>query len=108
VEEVRAGSFLGAPSEAQVLADFSRPGEVVIGASRLGKVDGVHGTGVLAHITFRALAKGTAEVGFSASRAMDSTLEEVGPVAVESTAVEVRKDPGPIDRPDRPRPPHES
>ncbi len=108
VEEVRAGEFLGAAGEAQVLADFSRPGEVVIGASRLGEVEGVRGAGTLAHITFRAVAKGTAEIGFFTGRAMGSMLEEIGPVAVEPTAIEVRETPGPADHSDRPKPPHET
>ena len=63
VEKVDAGDFLGGAGEAQVMSDSGRPGALVIGASRLGKVPGVKGTGTLARITFRALAAGSTRAG---------------------------------------------
>ncbi len=108
VEGVRPGDFFGEATQAHIIADFSRPGELVIGASRLGDVEGVSGSGALAHITFRAVATGTAEIGFSSGRAMGSKLEEISPVRVEPSAIEVRDNPNPAERPDRPKPLHET
>ncbi|MEA2600510.1 MAG: ral secretion pathway protein [Acidobacteriota bacterium] len=82
VEKVEAGDFLGGASESQVLSDTSRPGALVIGASRLGKVAGVKGSGTVARITFRALAAGSSPLGFEA-KALDSGLR---PLALRSRA----------------------
>ncbi|HEY0514473.1 MAG TPA: secretin N-terminal domain-containing protein [Thermoanaerobaculia bacterium] len=93
VEKVEAGDFLGAPGEAQVMSDAGRPGALVIGASRLGKVPGVKGTGTVARITFRAVAAGSSELGFD-GKALDGSLR---PLAVHSrpALVEVRPEPAP-------------
>lgn len=80
VEKVEAGDFLGAPGEAQVMSDADRPGDLVIGASRLGKVAGVKGTGTVARITFRAVAAGSSELGFD-GKALDASLR---PMAVRT------------------------
>ena len=80
VEKVEAGDFLGAAGEAQVLSDAGRPGDLVIGASRLGKVAGVKGTGTVARITFRAVAAGSSELGFD-GKALDAALR---PLAVRT------------------------
>jgi general secretion pathway protein D len=90
VEQVERGSF---PDEAQVLADASRPGEIVLGASRLGEVPGVTGRGTVARITFRALPGDTrrsTRIGFSQSRALDAALRPVVPVRARPVEVAVR------------------
>jgi general secretion pathway protein D len=93
VEKVEAGDFLGGAAEARVMSDAGRPGALVIGASRLGKVPGVKGTGTVARITFRAVAAGSSELGFD-GKALDASLR---PLAVRSrpALVEVRPEPAP-------------
>ncbi|MGH7342158.1 MAG: secretin N-terminal domain-containing protein, partial [Thermoanaerobaculia bacterium] len=51
VLRVEAGDFLGGEGEAVFLADSSNPGEVVLGASRVGEAPGVVGRGVVARLT---------------------------------------------------------
>jgi len=97
VEKVDAGDFLGGPGEAQVMSDAGRPGALVIGASRLGKVAGVKGTGTVARITFRALAAGSSEVSFE-GKALDSGLKPVA-VRTRPALVEVGGEPEPRPRP---------
>jgi general secretion pathway protein D len=92
VESVEAGGFLGDASVAQVLADSSTPGAVVLGASRLGQQPGVAGTGTVARVTFRALAGGASAVSFGRRRALDSQLAEIAGVEAAGAAVEVRAD----------------
>jgi general secretion pathway protein D len=91
VERVERGGFLGAEAESQVLADRSRPGRVLVGASRLGAVAGVDGSGTLLRITFRALAEGEAELTFTAAAARDADLEPLS-LAVEPARVRVTAD----------------
>jgi general secretion pathway protein D len=81
VDKVEAGDFLGGAGEAQVLSDTSRPGVLVLGASRLGQVPGVQGTGTVARITFRALRKGSSRITFAATKALDPALRAVGATA---------------------------
>ncbi|HEX9944008.1 MAG TPA: secretin N-terminal domain-containing protein [Thermoanaerobaculia bacterium] len=95
VEKVDAGGFLGGPGEAQVMSDSSRPGALVIGASRLGQVPGVKGTGTVARVTFRAVAAGSSEVGFD-GKALDSALR---PLAVRTRPALVEVDGEPEPRP---------
>jgi general secretion pathway protein D len=76
VESVDPGDFLGAAGESQVLSDTGRPGALVIGASRLGQRPGVKGSGVVARITFRAVAAGKANLGFEA-KALDAGLHPI-------------------------------
>ena len=90
VERVEAGDFLGGGDAAEVLADTSTPGEIVLGASRLGERPGVAGHGRLARVVFRALASGTATVRFAAQRAMDAELSPVPDVETGSAVIEVR------------------
>jgi|CXWL01.1.fsa_nt_gi general secretion pathway protein D len=82
VESVQAGSFLGGPEVAQVLSDASKPGRLVLGASRLGKAPGVAGSGVVARIVFKARSVGTAAIGFAKAQALDSAL---GPLEIETS-----------------------
>jgi general secretion pathway protein D len=87
VEQVERGTF---PFDAQILADASRPGEVVLGASRMGEVPGVTGQGTVAWITFRAVRSGSTQIGFSRSKALDAELRPVVPVRSRPVAVSVR------------------
>jgi len=90
VEGVDAGDFLGAAGAAEVMADSSTPGTLVLGASRLGQFPGVAGRGTVARITFRALARGATSLRFAARRVLDPGLLEVAGVATADAAVEVR------------------
>ncbi len=90
LESVEAGDFLGGAGAAQVLADSSSPGTIVLGASRLGREPGVAGRGTLAHLHFRALAAGKCELRFSARRVLDPSLVELAGVETEIATIEVR------------------
>jgi general secretion pathway protein D len=79
VESVEAGDFLGSAAEAKVLWDL-RPGEILIGASRLGEQPGRVGTGRLARITLRALKPGKVRLGFLISEALDAEQVAIEPV----------------------------
>ena len=76
-----AGRFLGGSGEAEVLVDTSRPGRVLMGASRLGRTPGVTGRGELLKMRFRARRFGTGEIFFSESQALDAFLEPVALLA---------------------------
>lgn len=101
VEAVEPGIFLGGTDKAQVLADFSRPGKIVLGASRLGDLPAIDGTGTVATIRFKAVARGNSQVSFDRAQALKSDLGAVAPVTVEMARVEVGVR-GPVDRPARP------
>ena len=90
IEAVEPGGFLGGADAAQVVADTSTPGQVVLGASRVGDLPGVAGRGVVARLRFRALAPGAATVAFAAHRVMDKRLDEIASVATADARVEVR------------------
>ncbi len=91
VEKVDAGDFLGGAGEARVMSDSGRAGSLVIGASRLGQVPGVKGTGTLARITFRALASGTSELAFE-GKALDAGLKPLA-VRTRPALIEVGDEP---------------
>jgi general secretion pathway protein D len=97
VEAVDPGDFLGAVGESQVLSDSGRPGALVIGASRLGQRPGVKGAGIVARITFRAVAAGKTDLGFEA-KALDSGLRPV-PVRSRAAVIQVNGDTDPHPRP---------
>lgn len=101
VLEVRRGDFLGPAEETQVLSDLSRPGEVVIGASRLGERPGITGKGVVAVVRFQALRPGNARIDFRQAHALSSSLEALSPVTGEPAAVWI------TNRPERERPARE-
>ena len=84
LEQVDEGRFLGPENVAKILA-ASRPGRMILGASRLGDVPGVAGSGVLARVRFRALAEGEAVVAFEKGKALDAELKPVRPLT-KSTA----------------------
>jgi hypothetical protein len=90
VERVDAGDFLGGSGSAQVLADTSTPGSIVIGASRLGQRPGVAGHGKVATITFRSIEPGSSPIQISARRVLDPALLEISSVGTVGAAVEVR------------------
>lgn len=92
VERIDAGGFLGDAATAQVMADSSTPGTIVLGASRLGQRPGVAGSGTVARITFRALANGAGTVRFGSRRALDAQLAEIAGVEAAGAAVDVRAD----------------
>jgi general secretion pathway protein D len=98
VEKVDAGDFLGGAGEAQVMSDAGRPGALVIGASRLGKVPGVTGRGTVAIITFRAVAAGASELSFD-GKALDPALRPIA-VRTRPSLVEVAGEPE--TRPEKP------
>jgi hypothetical protein len=64
------GSFLAGSGQTtlQVAANGAR---LIVGASRLGPLGGVDGTGVLMTLEFRSLANGGGAIGFDAERAID-------------------------------------
>jgi hypothetical protein len=98
VEKVEAGDFLGGSGEARVMSDSSRPGDLVIGASRLGKVPGIKGTGTVARVTFRAVGAGSSEIGLD-GKALDPSLRAMAvrsrPALVEVTGAAPRPTPSP-------------
>ena len=75
------------------MSDAGRPGALVIGASRLGKIPGVKGKGTVARITFRAVAAGSSSLGFE-GKALDSALRPVA-VRTRSALIEVGGEPEP-------------
>lgn len=89
IEKVEPGTFLGGEKEAKVLADFSRAGSLVLGASRLGQLPGVAGSGMLARVTFRAVARGATRLDFAERKALDAALKPVGTVRAWPAAIEV-------------------
>jgi len=86
VESVEAGDFLGSPDATEILTDGSKAGRLVVGASRLGQVPGVGGTGPLLRVVFRAVAPGDAALGFDHARALDAGLR---PMALRSVPAQI-------------------
>jgi general secretion pathway protein D len=89
VVRVQPGNFLGPAGEAQVLADFSRPGEVLIGASRLGDRDGVTGSGVLATVYFKARHEGLVKVDWAVTQALDRGLQALAPLVARPLTLRI-------------------
>ncbi|HXU45792.1 MAG TPA: hypothetical protein VN783_09710 [Thermoanaerobaculia bacterium] len=94
IEKVEPGDFFGDRTRAQVLSDTSRPGELVLGASLLGKGPGVAGRGTVIRVTFRTVGVGTTAISFSQGEARDSALEPVRPVELRPAEVTVVKGAG--------------
>lgn len=97
VLDVWSGDFLGSGSESRFLTDFSRPGRIVIGASRLGDQQGVRGQGAVAHITFRALTLGKAVVQFEKGKALDRHLNRIEPTQKRRAVIQIGLDRVPPD-----------
>lgn len=92
VQRVRGGDFLGADGTSTVLADDTRPGALSLGASRLGRDrGGVQGHGLVAEITFVALAPGRSSVSFKKAEALDAELEEISGVEAQGFDVVVEE-----------------
>ncbi len=112
VVDVEAGGFLGGPGAIAFLSDTSAPGEIVLGASRVGQVPGVTGQGVVARLTLRALAPGAGTIGFGRpSRALDArrrrlpVVRRVVELEVVATAEELPPAPEPPGQEEAPPPP---
>ena len=107
VETVDQGRFLGPDNVAKIIA-ATRPGRMILGASRLGDVAGVVGSGVLAKVRFRALAEGEAVVAFEKGKALDAELRPLRPLATESARIKISFEatalPPPAEVPPRPDP----
>jgi general secretion pathway protein D len=105
IEAVYEGDFFAGMGT--VLADYSTPGRLVIGASKLGEGAGREGAGSVVTIHFRAKAEGVTRLRFEQSEALDSHLNPVGPVGRGRLRVEADRNapppPQPPERPDRPR-----
>lgn len=74
IEGAERGEFLGPEGEAVVMANETRPGHLVLGASRLGQNAPVAGNGVVARVRFRALAAGISDIGFQDAGALGAEL----------------------------------
>ncbi len=90
VVRVEAGGFLGTAAQSKVLSDFSHPGELLLGASRLGELPGVAGQGEVARVVFRALQSGPAVLSWTVVRALDPALKDIGTVDARPLRVRVR------------------
>jgi hypothetical protein len=88
-EATEAGDFLGGPGEAQVMADASHPGTLVLGASRLGSAPAVDGEGTVARLTFRAVAPGSARINFLQPQALDGALRPLLPLRTGAARITV-------------------
>ncbi len=89
IVSVTRGDFLGVEGEAEVLADFSHPGRLIIGASRLAPLGAIKGEGTVATIRFRALAAGSTRITFTDRKALNASLKFVKPIKVSPGRVEV-------------------
>jgi general secretion pathway protein D len=90
VEHVEPGDYFGGAGEGVVLSDSSRPGTVILGASRLGTVAGVTGEGTVARVSFRALAAGGSKIELKGSRALDPALQPLLPLRTRPARIEVK------------------
>jgi general secretion pathway protein D len=94
-ERADAGDFLavGASQGAgQVLADASRPGELLVGASQFGDTSGSLGTGVVARLRFRAKRAGDAEISFLVAQALDPERAPIASLHSEGLTIYVAPD----------------
>ena len=74
VVAVAAGEFLGGAGEREVLADLSHPGEIWLGASRLGDRPAVAGHGTVAVLRLRAREAGTTELAIDSAAPLGPDL----------------------------------
>jgi hypothetical protein len=108
VLDVWSGDFIGSDKESQFLAEFSEPGRIVIGASRLGNRQGVQGQGAVAYVRFRALTEGRAVVRFEKGKALDRALKPIQPLKRKKAVVHVGPEGAgtePLETPELPGPP---
>ena len=97
IERVEAGSFLGPSGRAELLADWSRPGHLVVGVSRFGRGPGVTGRGEVARIRFKARRGADAPFALAAIRALSPRLDELS-LRIDTASIRP-------EIPPRPRPP---
>jgi general secretion pathway protein D len=108
VLDVWSGDFIGSKKESQFLSEFSEPGRIVLGASRLGNRQGVQGQGTVAFVRFRALTEGRAVVKFEKGKALDRALEPIQPLKKKRAVIQVGPKGSasePFETPERPDPP---
>ena len=86
---IESGGFLGTAQESEVIANTDTAGQVVIGASRLGRVTGIAGSGEVVRITFQAIAEGATGLGFDRVQVLDADLRSIGVEAPVPTLVKV-------------------
>ena len=107
VVSVTPGGYLGGDGQAAVLSELTRPGDLALGASRFGDIEGVRGSGVVARIVLRALAPGPVGLRLTRVRALDRKLEPL-PLSRGSARLEIVADPSQLpanptpEGPDRP------
>ena len=101
VLDVWEGDFLGDQKSSQFMAEYSHPGRIVLGASRLGNRPGVTGQGTVAHIRFRALTRGRAVVKFEKGKALDRNLTPIQPVKKRKAVIQVGSESGSAEPPAR-------
>ena len=87
VLDVEAGNFLGDGSSSEFMVDFSQPGRIVIGASRLGSRPGVAGQGSIALIEVEALLEGRTVMKFEKCKVLDQGLRALKPVKRKKAVV---------------------
>jgi general secretion pathway protein D len=92
VVRVESGAFLGTTEQSKLLSDFSHPGELLLGASRLGDLPGVAGKGEVARVVFRALKGGSTALSWTVVRALDPKLKDIGTVDARPLRVQVRRE----------------
>jgi general secretion pathway protein D len=100
VERVEAGGFLGGATERAVMADTTVAGRVELGASRLGAVPGITGTGTVARVFLRALGPGQSMVSLEKARALGPELVEMPLAASAGTRIVVVDRPRNVPRPE--------
>ena len=72
-EGASEGAFLGQGGIATTVQVAEQPGRLVVGATRLGVVGGVTGSGTLLILSFRAIAAGSGDIAFSDPSAVAAT-----------------------------------
>jgi general secretion pathway protein D len=88
-ERAEAGEFLQVGGRGEILADASTRGEILLGASQFGESSGATGTGVVAHLRFRAKKAGRAELAFLVAQALDPARSAIGSVSAEGVSITV-------------------
>ena len=107
VVQVQRGGFLGSEGQAKFMSDFSTPGRVVMGASRVGQQPGVTGAGLVANVRFRALEVGQTTLRFEKGKVLDHRLKPINPVGRGQAVIRVSGTAKRRDRSERPTRPGE-
>jgi general secretion pathway protein D len=88
-ERAEAGELLNQGGDGQVLVDATTPGEILLGASQFGDSTGATGTGVVAHLRFRALAPGTVDLGFLVAQALAPSRAAIDSLSSQGVSISV-------------------